>query len=239
MLIAFFVIPGIVFPFCLLCTLPLWAIECHEGQGCSFYEWFKYLMSNMLGLATPLTDYSPESGHVVAEMVDLLISTWSLSIAGCAIGVVSTLSFTGIITGGLDRKLQQMYLKATERRIRNLASDKSGLSMEEFRLEIERRDLAITPERAADLFREADADGSGVIEQAEVEKLLASLESTVLSQTALCDIHKTNAATIAELRAMALSNQEAVAELSQALATQAQLLQALTNRLEGAGVLSK
>jgi hypothetical protein len=61
-LIAFVLFPIALFTISALFALPLWAIECSdaapedEALACSYYDWFKYIMSNLTALATPLTE---------------------------------------------------------------------------------------------------------------------------------------------------------------------------------------
>lgn len=57
---------------------------------------FYYVVGNLCGLATPLTDKSPDS--TVGALVDILVAVWSLSIAGCFIGLVGNMTFIGVLS---------------------------------------------------------------------------------------------------------------------------------------------
>ena len=47
---------------------------------CSFYEWWLYIIGNLVGVSVADVDVASE--HVVAAALDLLISVWSLTLAG-------------------------------------------------------------------------------------------------------------------------------------------------------------
>ena len=61
----------------------LLAIECAEAKAapelmdvdlmCSYYDWWKYILGNLVGVSG-LTNVGPASGHVFAEVVDLLVA---------------------------------------------------------------------------------------------------------------------------------------------------------------------
>ena len=67
-----------------LLALPLWHVECHyapedelDEASCALVEWWLYVMGNVIGLATPLTDYRPRSERGVSLLCDALIATVS------------------------------------------------------------------------------------------------------------------------------------------------------------------
>lgn len=41
-----------------------------------------YVVGNLVGLATPLTIVTPESGDLIAELADILVAVWSLALTG-------------------------------------------------------------------------------------------------------------------------------------------------------------
>ena len=117
--IVLIVIPLAVFALSALFALLLWAIECGPEQLsgetdvnataaeraadallCSYYDWFKYVCGNLVGLGNPLTPVTPESGQPLAEVLDLIISTWSLVITGTVVGLIGGLGATSLL---LDR----------------------------------------------------------------------------------------------------------------------------------------
>ena len=75
-IITFLAVPALVFFVAAVFGLLLWAVECAalgdsvEG-ACDYKEWFLYLIGNLVGLGTPLTDVSPDSEHVAAELFDV------------------------------------------------------------------------------------------------------------------------------------------------------------------------
>jgi hypothetical protein len=92
-------IPCIIFALSSIFALILWTIECDASTSdtrqtgvCDWYQWFLYVCSNLVGLGNPLTNVSPQSGHVLSEMVDLLVAVWALSVFGTVVGVIGGLS---------------------------------------------------------------------------------------------------------------------------------------------------
>lgn len=113
----------------------LWDIECEEcileygsaeaaeaalpGQ-CTYYEWWKYIVGNLVGVEA-LTEVGPESDHVVAEMVDILIAVWSLTITGLVIGIVGSLGFVKSAQKKSERSLNNVFSNVM--RLKNDAMD--------------------------------------------------------------------------------------------------------------------
>jgi len=216
-LVVLIIIPAIVMGITACIALPLWAIECSEGQGCEWYEWWMYLLGNLLGLATPLTDYSPQSGHWLAEMTDLIASVWSLSLTGAAIGVVASLTFIENLSTGMDRRLGSVFTSA----ITDMA-DAGGMSLDDFLQVVEERGLPLSRATATGLFRKADADGTGKLDHEEAQTLLVSLDHVLASPEE-------------QQRAEAHANQ--LAEARGAIDSLARDLTALIARLEAKGVI--
>jgi len=72
-----------------------------------------------VGLATPITDVSPVSGHVIAEMTDLLFSVWVVVLGGTIIAVINSFSIIGLVVERVDQvflsraaKAQALYMSA-------------------------------------------------------------------------------------------------------------------------------
>ena len=195
-------VPMVLFLMALLMGLMLMAIECDEAKRrhagnaqlfyngteavdidgidvdamCSVYEWFKYVLGNMVALATPLTVVTPSSGHVLGEMLDLLIAAWSVTMAGVFYGIIGALAFTSVMVeateGSLMRTWQRLLMKGA---MGELVKHESGMDFAEF--------LSVAPsnyseKQLRELFERADRDGSGAIDRTEVNALLASLEET-------------------------------------------------------------
>lgn len=140
LVIALFLVPVFIFLVALIFALPLYAVECEDDPNlCSYYEWFKYICGNLVGLGTPLSadEYTPASGHVVAELFDLLIAAWSMALAGLIYGLVGALGFVTLATELMDQSLASrikrfILEKRTRRRIMSLAADSSEMSIDEF-----------------------------------------------------------------------------------------------------------
>lgn len=118
------IIPAVVFALSATFSAVLWGVECAEIQAldpriteietinglvstddlCSYYEWFKYITGNLVGVS--LTNVAPASEDVTVELLDLIISTWSLSLTGVAVGLIGGVSVVGVmvdkINGSID-----------------------------------------------------------------------------------------------------------------------------------------
>ena len=46
----------------------------HECLNCSYWDWFKYVVGNLLGLAEPITEVKPISKSFVSQGFDLLVA---------------------------------------------------------------------------------------------------------------------------------------------------------------------
>ena len=161
----------------------LMAIECGEAQAdpetldvalmCSFYEWWKYVLGNLTGVV--LTNVSPASGHVVTEVMDLLIAIWSLTVAGLVIGIVGSLAWVNSVAEATDSGLQSRVSKALARftkEARARAQDGDGLDFASFMQLCADKGVKVGPAALRQLFNEADSNQNGVVDAGEVEKLL-------------------------------------------------------------------
>ena len=72
-------------------------------------------------------------------------------------------------------ELSQLHA-AVSKEARELAADASGLDVDEFSELCEKHGINLPEERRRELFKSNDADGSGIIDSSEVEKLLAKLK---------------------------------------------------------------
>ena len=190
-LIAMIFVPVILFTVAAFFGALLLVIECDESGGvisggdadasaaddmCSFYEWFKYVFGNLVALATPLTNVSPESGNRVAEILDLLIGAWSMTIAGVIYGFIGALTFTTAVVHTTDdaimRRWARLLRRRTEKVMDDLAADASGMDFEEFKSAADTLPIEISLQRLRELFDSHDIDGSGSIDQMEAQGLL-------------------------------------------------------------------
>ena len=69
-------------------------------------------MGNMVGVS--ITNVGPAAGHVVAELLDLLIAVWSITVAGLVIGFVSGFAWVSALTGGADKLLSRMHAEVDD-----------------------------------------------------------------------------------------------------------------------------
>ena len=72
----------------------------------------KYILGNIVGLATPLTAVTPMSKHPAAEFICLLVSVWSLSICGLIVGIVSAFSMIEEGVKRVDERIKVRTLQA-------------------------------------------------------------------------------------------------------------------------------
>ena len=115
-------VPLCAFGFTALLAVPLWSIECAETQAdgsvvgvgeddvCSYYEWFKYILGNLVGLGNPLTNVSPSSEHIVSEVIDLVVSTWALAMVGTSVGIISGLASVTSFALEVESFLKALFL---------------------------------------------------------------------------------------------------------------------------------
>jgi len=184
-------VPIVVFALGAVFATPLWLIECDEVQDgveddatatkdemCSFYEWWKYILGNLVGLGSPLTPVGPESGHMFAEVVDLLIAIWSLSVAGLVIGLLGSLAWVNVVTESADERISGKFdrMIGFEDRVRDaIESKSSSMDFTAFSNLCKEQGMHINEAALREVFKSADADGSGFIEKSEVESLLAKV----------------------------------------------------------------
>lgn len=57
---------------------------------CELWQWFLYIIGNIVGIGNPLTNISP--AHPLSKIIDLIVSVWSISILGCCLGLIGGLS---------------------------------------------------------------------------------------------------------------------------------------------------
>lgn len=87
-----------------------------EVEGWHFWDGFYYVVSNLTGLATPLTEVTPETQS--GKIFDVLVAVWSLSLAGCIIGIVGSLSAVSSVVHQVCSRAEPPI---PQRRFRNIA----------------------------------------------------------------------------------------------------------------------
>ena len=127
--IIFLCIPSAIFGLSAGFAAILWGVECTDDKivvkveaieamsgvaqsislQCSYYDWFLYVTGNLVGLGNPLTQVSPTSGNAFAEIIDLLIAVWSLSVAGTVIGIIGGLAATQVGIDKINALAQRCY----------------------------------------------------------------------------------------------------------------------------------
>ena len=198
------------------------------GDSCLYYNWFLYIVGNLVALGNPLTDVGPESNNFVAEILDLLVSVWSLSLTGVFIAIVGGLRHMARMTdriNGMDRRLASAMRSARDQAIANSALVKAlhvelealtnhepgkrgdaghaRLSFEDFRSVCQRIDPNGIGADEAALKRDfdaADAHGKGALGRKE---LLHYLRRHVGLAEREPPLSPTNADVLAAVQAMA------------------------------------
>ena len=121
---AMILIPLAVFTVAAFFAVILWCIECDaymldvaadlaSGEGsdmCSYYEWWLYIVGNLVGVS--VADVTVESNHAFSAILDLLISVWSLAVAGLVVGLLASLSWVTLVAEGADSSLTRGFQKA-------------------------------------------------------------------------------------------------------------------------------
>ena len=176
----FVFVPALLFGVSLFMAIIMWRVECDEDPevpgACSYYNWFLYLLGNLVGLGTPLTDISPSSGSYSAEIIDLLISTWSLSIAGTLYGVIGGLYMIETARSYTDRTfINARFFAIAENQIEDLTNDASGMDIDEFRKVAVEALPNLDDDALVEAFHEADKSGNGTLDHEEGQALLKHL----------------------------------------------------------------
>ena len=178
-------VPIAMFLICAFFAAILWVLECTDvnepfgaddvPQGvCSFYEWWKYIVGNLVGVSG-LTTIGPRSGHVFAEIVDLFIAVWSLTVCGLVFGMIGNSVRASTVTEGASSIISSHLQRSFSDEARAKASA-SGLGLAEFTRLCQENEISLGPKRLHDLFHAADETRSGELDLTEVEKLLSKLK---------------------------------------------------------------
>jgi len=186
-------VPAAVFAIGAVFAAMLYAIECSDAKDihgenmstwteeqlhlCSFYEWWLYIIGNLVGVS--VADVDVTSGHVLSAVLDLLISVWSLTIAGLVIGLVGSLAWVSMLTTGADDALTNRFnhVMNLARATRELVGTNGGsIDFATFEALCREKGLSPSTERLRTIFSDADANESGTIDSTEVEQLIASIQ---------------------------------------------------------------
>ena len=200
---AIILIPLTVFAVAAFFAVLLWWIECDaymldvaadlaSGEGsdmCSFYEWWLYIVGNLVGVS--VADVTVESNHAFSAILDLLISVWSLAVAGLVVGLLASLSWVTLIAEGADSSLTRGFQKAFGNEgvaaggpagaTGSLEGSQATGSLEwsQFLELCLKKEINLEVAHLRELYDHAHRDESGSINADEVERLLTKLHSKV------------------------------------------------------------
>lgn len=200
-LILLVLVPAVIFALSAFFALLLYEVECEvEVKGlseeeaaeyepeqleliCTYYEWFKYVCGNLVGVG--LSDVEPLSGHLFGEILDLLISTWSLVVTGSVVGLVGALTvfdnFTQKVNDGLDASATITLMKKNQDKRRKEmikaveAGQEDGVDCAKFIELMRRNGCNLTDAELEAKFHKAD-DGDGKLTQEEAQRLMDDVD---------------------------------------------------------------
>ena len=191
---AIIIIPLAVFTVAAFFAVILWWIECDaymldvaadiaSGEGsdmCSYYEWWLYIVGNLVGVS--VATVTVESNHAFSAILDLLISVWSLAVAGLVVGLLASLSWVTLIAEGADSSLTrgfQMAFGCQRVAAGGPADTTSSLEWNQFLELCLKKEINLEVAHLRELFENAHRDENGSIHADEVERLLTKLHSKV------------------------------------------------------------
>ena len=125
---AMILIPLAVFAVSSFFAVILWEIECEaykhyvaadmasgeDPNMCSFYEWWLYIVGNLVGVSVASVTVTSE--HPLLAVLDLLISVWSLAVAGLVVGLLGSLSWVHLIAHSADSGITRVFEMAFGRK---------------------------------------------------------------------------------------------------------------------------
>ena len=151
-----------------------------DRPACDLYQWFLYVCGNLVGLGNPLTNVGPKSGNHMAEILDLMVAVWSLAITGTVIGMIGGLAAMNValdaVNGIITRPAKYALDKAQADILSAEIASGTMIDINKFTaLVIKMYDdkglPAPTVAAIAAEFARIDADGDGVIDEKELERL--------------------------------------------------------------------
>ena len=176
----------------------LWEIECdaykhyvaadmasgEDPNMCSYYEWWLYIVGNLVGVSVASVTVTSE--HPLLAVLDLLISVWSLAVAGLVVGLLGSLSWVHLIAQSADSGITRVFEMAFGRKgvaaggpagaTGSLEGSQATGSLEGSQF-LEEINLEVAHLR--ELYDHAHRDENGSINADEVERLLTKLHSKV------------------------------------------------------------
>ena len=174
------------------------------------------MIGNLVGVGG-LTDVGPESGHVAAQIIDLLIAVWSLTVAGLVIGIVGNLAWVSSITESTDTSLSQSFRKMLGKRLRDLAAE-GGFDFAKFMQTCEEEGIQLSEERLRQMFVKFDKDNNASIDAIEVEALLTAVREEDGSHSNVTNLtNQTISSVIQRIDALEASMEARLDKLTQLL----------------------
>ena len=140
---------------------------------CSYFEWFLYICGNLLGVQ--LTLVAPIAGHALPEILDLLISTWSLSLTGLAVGLVGGLSFVTRAVDNINETSERLGLSPQDRLHMKVQEDVTSgrlIDLERF-VNMMRDTEGRSDDELREVFKRLDTDGDNAVTTTELEQYLS------------------------------------------------------------------
>ena len=168
-----FVVCSMAFTFgCVLAAMENWSVV----------DGFYYVMGNLAGLATPLTEVMPEDDF--GKAVDILIAVWSLSVAGACIGIISQLQVVARFTKGLEVfGVRGDFTVEQQERMLKMFNEIDSLTFDQFcKVMTELNWISLDKDGnfgdLKELFDLFDRNGNGLLDRREIELLVLQIMSS-------------------------------------------------------------
>ncbi|KAL3915455.1 MAG: hypothetical protein SGPRY_007213 [Prymnesium sp.] len=172
--VAFFLAAFVLVPIAILLIAFVFGACLASLEGWPIYDGFLYVMGNIVGLSTPLTQVTVEGHHVMSELFDLLVALWAVSIGASAIGFVGCLSLTSGIVSSLETRIQKRELRRAARHAKRTIGNQP-LNRRQFLRAVEELNLPVTKHAVEKAFDELDADGKGLLDGPKLEAMIQRL----------------------------------------------------------------
>ena len=191
---AMILIPLAVFAVSSFFAVILWEIECdaykhyvaadmasgEDPNMCSYYEWWLYIVGNLVGVSVASVTVTSE--HPLLAVLDLLISVWSLAVAGLVVGLLGSLSWVHLIAQSADSGITRSFEMAFGRKgvaAGGPAGATGSLEWSQFLELCLKKEINLEVAHLRELYDHAHRDENGSINADEVERLLTKLHSKV------------------------------------------------------------
>lgn len=134
-------------------------------------------MGNLVGVGG-LTNVGPVSGDTLAEITDLTVAVWSLTITGLVIGLVGALGFVSMVGESVDKSGERRFgrmlnLDAEARKLAGMGVDYDAF----MELCKAKGHEDMSDESKRQVFDECDTDGNGKLDVKEIDVVLQKLKA--------------------------------------------------------------